>query len=133
LLTAACMAVALHIATATASDGIALAHSPLAISVSMDSPAKLHPGVSVPVAVTLTNAAPHRLDLNPDGISGTLSNLPAGCRSSWFRFAEDSRTAVSLTANGGTATVGGTLTFVDAETDQTACAGAALTLNVAVG
>ena len=92
----------------------------------------LYPGDSVHVRATLTNDTAHPFELAPGTIDGTVGHLPTGCLTSWFRFAVAAGAAAAVAGNGGTATVSGKLTFVEANTDQSACEGAtpALTLSV---
>ena len=117
-------------ATARVPGSAPVAHPPLAISASIDSSTKLYPGASIDVAVRLTNNMPHRLALRAGRLQGAVSNLPAGCRRAWFRFAGDSSALVILAGSGGTGTTHGRLTLVDADTDQSACSDATVALHI---
>jgi hypothetical protein len=133
-LAAAAIAAVYAVACASESQGATRLPPPVAISVapSENDGSALYPGRSVGVRATLTNNTNHRLAINPRTIEASVSKLPRGCRRSWFAFAADTRQAAVVSANGGTATVRGTLTLVDAATDQSACSDAALTLSLSV-
>ena len=130
----AVIAAAYPVACATASSGATRMPPPVAISAALsenDSSA-LYPGSSIGVRATLTNHTNHRLAISPRTIEISVSNLPRGFRRSWFAFATDRGPARAVSADGGTATVRGTLTLVDAATNQSACSAVALTLSVSV-
>jgi hypothetical protein len=80
----------------------------------------------------LTNDMSHPLDVDPGTVEGTVSHLPRGCLASWFTFAGPAGPRVVVAGNGGTATVGGRLTFVETKVDQSACAGATPALSLSV-
>jgi hypothetical protein len=132
-LATAVIAAAYPVACALASPGATRLPPPVAISVapSENDGSALYPGRSVDVRATLTNNTNHRLAISPRTIEASVSKLPRGCRGSWFTFAADTRQATVVSAD-GTATVFGTLTFVDAATDQSACSDAALTLSLSL-
>jgi hypothetical protein len=121
-------------AYSTASTSASLASKPGPVAISAvtfrGSSVALGPGESVRVMATLTNNTASRLGVDAVRIEGSVANLPRGCRSSWFRFTRGNGPAAVVAGNGGTAAVSGTLTLVDAATDQSACAGAAPVLTL---
>jgi hypothetical protein len=122
---------AAYLACTSTSLGATRPLPPLTISAGLPTAAMpLDPGDSVRVRVTLTNNTAHPLDLDPGTIEGNVAHLPTACLASWFTFAVRAGPAVAVAGNGGTATLTGRLTFVEANTDQSACAGATLTLSV---
>jgi uncharacterized protein (DUF58 family) len=114
-LAALAVVAACSLAWVSASFGATPPRAPLAVSAVVTAP--LYPGHSVRVRVRLTNATGHRFKASPGTIRVRVSNLPRGCRASWFRFSSHA---------------GGTLTFVNAPTDQSACAGAAPRLSLSI-
>jgi hypothetical protein len=132
-LAAAVVAAACYLPFASASYGAGPPPSRLAISaVASSAHGALSPGHSVPVRVTLTNDTEHPLDLDPGTIEGSVSPFPRGCVASWFRFTSGDGTAIVVAGDGGTATVTGRLSFVETNTNQSACAGAKLGLSLSV-
>jgi hypothetical protein len=101
-------------------------------AVASPAPRALSPGDSIPVQVTLTNDTGHPLDLEPRMVEGKVSSLPDGCRASWFKLTVGAGQAIVVAGDGGTAQVTGRLSFIETNTDQSACAGAALALSLSV-
>ena len=89
-------------------------------------------GDSVPIRVTVRNGTERPFELDPRLVVGRVSSLPRGCRASWFRFAVEARRAIVVGGDGGTAQVPARLSFVETNTDQSACAGARLALSLSV-
>jgi hypothetical protein len=120
-------------AESTPASAALTARAPLAITaVVFRGGTTLLPGVSQQVDVTLANNSTHRMRLDGSRIRGRVSNLPPRCQPSWFSFTGHAGPVVVVPANGGAATVRGTLTFTDAPVDQSACAGAAPALSLHV-
>lgn len=101
-------------------------------AVAMPAGSPLFPGHSAPVRVTLRNYTDHPFDVDARTIEGILSPLPRGCRASWFTFATGVGSVKVVAGNGGTATVTGRLRFAEANTDQSACARATLSLTLSL-
>jgi len=89
-------------------------------------------GDSVPIRVTVRNGTERPFELDPRLVVGRVSSLPRGCRPSWFRFAVEARRPIMVGRDGGTAQVPARLSFVETNTDQSACAGARLALSLSV-
>jgi len=132
-LAAAAVAAAYCLAGAATSFGATPQPTPRAVSVvASPSGAALYPGRSVRVRAILTNDTSRPLSVGPGTITGAVSQLPRGCSASWFRFAGPAGPRVVVAGSGGTATIRGRLTFVEAKADQSACAGAAPALSLSV-
>jgi hypothetical protein len=101
-------------------------------AVALAAPEALFPGESVPVQVTVRNDTGQPFALDPRTIVGRVSSLPRGCRASWFTFEVGAREAIVVAGDGATVRATGRLELRDANTDQSACAGAHLMLFLSV-
>jgi hypothetical protein len=132
-LAAAAVAAAYCLVGVSTSFGATPQPTPRSVSVvASPSGAALYPGRSVRVRAILTNDTSRPLSVDRGTISGAVSQLPRGCPASWFRFAGPAGPRVVVAGNGGTATIRGRLTFVEAKADQSACAGATPALSLSV-
>jgi hypothetical protein len=102
----------------------------LTLSASVD-PTAVYPGKSVPVSITISNAAGHgNVRAGSIAQDGPVTGLPVGCNASWFSFASVPVNQTLL--EGGSASVTGALAFTESGTDQSACSAANPVLHVAL-
>lgn len=90
----------------------------------------LAPGTSVPVSFSATNAGTSVLQVTTLAVDSITTSVPA-CDAAWFSVASASIAQSTSVPSGTTALPNGTtLTFNESGTNQDACKGATVTLNL---
>lgn len=136
------VAIAYYLGSGTTTAPFTAGHSPatIAVSAQVDAAAlPLYPGQSAGVSVTLDNTNGTHGDLHIATVSGSVvangsGDVPGfpGCKASWFTYTGFSP---NVTVPQGSSQFygflsGGTLTFTESGTDQSACSDATPTLTV---